>query len=395
MSRNRRHWKEKTTEGVRIGENTIKYNRGATRWLGIWIDSRLSFREHADRNARKARKAEARLTSLMRRNGVPPLSARHLQEAIVGSTLMYGTEVTWRGQRFTQDSIQKAINRMSRASLGVLPTTPVAFLESVGGSMPAGPRLQLRQASYAARVMSSETEEIRDIARGGGDLAARLRTSVQGDNDQGPIGRVTMIERTSPPRGRRFPGQICIPTTTPGEEAKKERMDRAIAHAKGFTADSRTFWTDGSALAGGVGAGAVVGFMESRKGTGSEGQTVLRERKGIIRSGQRIEKEDRKKKVQRPVQDIRQSGWWGWTESRGMESGGRSNGLRCGVCCAGAGGRVVLPPGLTGGRVQYLHGLAGGNGQTAGRQAGPGTAESIQRHYVCERGISKGSEHHS
>ena len=97
LSRNR-HWKEKAHEFIRVGSHQIRYNCKATRWLGIWIDSRLSFRENTAISAAKARKAEARLTSFMRRNGVPPLSARHLQKAIVGSTLMYGTEVTWRGQ---------------------------------------------------------------------------------------------------------------------------------------------------------------------------------------------------------------------------------------------------------------------------------------------------------
>ena len=48
-----------------------------------------------------------------------------------------------------RDSIQKAINRMSRATLGVLGSTPVASLETMGGSMPAEPRLQFRQACYA------------------------------------------------------------------------------------------------------------------------------------------------------------------------------------------------------------------------------------------------------
>ena len=33
---------------------------------------------------------------------VPPLSARHLQEAIVESTLMYGSEVSRRGQKFSE-----------------------------------------------------------------------------------------------------------------------------------------------------------------------------------------------------------------------------------------------------------------------------------------------------
>ena len=33
------------------------------------------------------------------RHGAPPITARHLQKAIVGSTLMYGSEITWRGQK--------------------------------------------------------------------------------------------------------------------------------------------------------------------------------------------------------------------------------------------------------------------------------------------------------
>ena len=36
-----------------------------------------------------------------------PISARHLQEAIVGSTLMYGTEITWRGQRSMEEEKKK------------------------------------------------------------------------------------------------------------------------------------------------------------------------------------------------------------------------------------------------------------------------------------------------
>lgn len=59
-----------------------------------------------------------------------------------------------------RDSVQRAINRMSRASLGVLRSTPVSFLEAVGGSMPAEPRLQFRQACYAGRTASSESKGI-------------------------------------------------------------------------------------------------------------------------------------------------------------------------------------------------------------------------------------------
>ena len=83
FSRNRRHWRDRGHERIRIGDHRIPFNARATRWLGIYLDSRLSFTEHTRVSARKARAAERRLTSMVARHGVPPLSARHLQEAIV------------------------------------------------------------------------------------------------------------------------------------------------------------------------------------------------------------------------------------------------------------------------------------------------------------------------
>lgn len=52
---------------------------------------------------------------------------------MVGSNLMYGTEATWRGQRFLEDVAQRSINQRPRATLGVLKSTPVSFLASVWG----------------------------------------------------------------------------------------------------------------------------------------------------------------------------------------------------------------------------------------------------------------------
>ena len=103
FSRNRKHWKDRGRTAISIGEHRIPFNIRATRWLGIYLDSRLSFMEHARVSAGKARTAEGRLRSMVARHGVPPLSARHLQEAIVTSTMMYGAEVTWRGQKGMSD----------------------------------------------------------------------------------------------------------------------------------------------------------------------------------------------------------------------------------------------------------------------------------------------------
>ena len=89
FSRNRRHWKDSARDSIRLQNRMIPYNRKPTRWLGVWLDSRLSWKEHNQVYEAKVRKAERRITSLVRKNGVPPVSVQHLQEAIVGSVTLY------------------------------------------------------------------------------------------------------------------------------------------------------------------------------------------------------------------------------------------------------------------------------------------------------------------
>ena len=99
FSRNRRHWKDRVHSHIMVDSRPIPFNRQATRWLGIYyLVSRLRFAEHTMRGANRAKAAGRRLRSILSRHRVPPLSARHIREAIVSSTLMYGPEATWRGQ---------------------------------------------------------------------------------------------------------------------------------------------------------------------------------------------------------------------------------------------------------------------------------------------------------
>ena len=90
---------ERTGSGVRIGPRVIPFNRKANRWLGVWTDARLGFRERSERAAERGRRAEGRLRSIATKHEVPPIAARRLQEATDSSTLLYGAEVTWKRQR--------------------------------------------------------------------------------------------------------------------------------------------------------------------------------------------------------------------------------------------------------------------------------------------------------
>ena len=59
---------------------------------------------------------------------------------------------------------------MTRASLGVLPSTPVAFLQAEGGSLPARVRLEERRAAFATRLASTSGGPHAAMIRGRTDL---------------------------------------------------------------------------------------------------------------------------------------------------------------------------------------------------------------------------------
>jgi hypothetical protein len=61
----RRKMNRASKEGIQVAPGITKsFNSHATRWLGVWIDSHLSLKEHHNTMMSKAYRAEARVRSL-------------------------------------------------------------------------------------------------------------------------------------------------------------------------------------------------------------------------------------------------------------------------------------------------------------------------------------------
>jgi len=52
--------RRKPTEPVRVGRHGVPFNQHATRWLGVWIDSKMTLKEHHSARMKKARTATQR-----------------------------------------------------------------------------------------------------------------------------------------------------------------------------------------------------------------------------------------------------------------------------------------------------------------------------------------------
>ena len=78
---------------INLPNFTCTYNKEVTRWLGVWLDSKLSFREHFNIYYQKAEKVLRILTVLSKRNGLLISLLHKVQVAAVHSVALYGSEL--------------------------------------------------------------------------------------------------------------------------------------------------------------------------------------------------------------------------------------------------------------------------------------------------------------
>jgi len=78
---------------IRVGNHEVQYNKEATRWLGVWLDSMLTLNDHTKKTFAKARRVQSRVRSLMVKKGLSPEGCQRIQIAAVQAVALYGAEL--------------------------------------------------------------------------------------------------------------------------------------------------------------------------------------------------------------------------------------------------------------------------------------------------------------
>ena len=136
-ARPRRRNRQLRETTVLIAGERIKFNKEATRWLGVWLDGQLKFTSHINERINKAKSAEIQIRGLTRTYGLAPGLVRRIQIAAVQSIALYGAELWWKRQKNHEHKVQLLINRQARAITGMYSSTPVQPLLSKAGLVPA------------------------------------------------------------------------------------------------------------------------------------------------------------------------------------------------------------------------------------------------------------------
>ena len=138
---------------IQVQNYVIKFNKEATRWLGIWLDTGLSLKEHYQIRFQKAQQTENKLRAISSTFGLASGLVRRVQIAAIQSVALYGAELWWRGQKDAINKLQKLINRQSRAITGAFSTSPIDLLIKEAEMTPAEPLLNHRQRKFTLRAL--------------------------------------------------------------------------------------------------------------------------------------------------------------------------------------------------------------------------------------------------
>ena len=112
---------------LRVGDHTLAWDLAGLHALA----------ESRRRRIGKTRQAEAGLRRIVSKYGAPPAAARNLQSEIVQGTMLYASELAWKGQRSAEDEDQLAIDRTGRATLSTFQSTPRGIIAGESGLTPA------------------------------------------------------------------------------------------------------------------------------------------------------------------------------------------------------------------------------------------------------------------
>lgn len=130
------------------------------KWLGVYLDHKLTFVAHCKVAAWKG----ARAVGLLRRirgcaKGLPPdLAVRSVNTAVL-PRMLYGSEAWWSGpEGFGQaggvERLDGVLRRALRAALPVWCTTPTPVLHAKSGVPPVSILLEEKRRGYARRVLN-------------------------------------------------------------------------------------------------------------------------------------------------------------------------------------------------------------------------------------------------
>ncbi|KAF7564397.1 hypothetical protein PtrM4_038310 [Pyrenophora tritici-repentis] len=261
--------KERIERALILPNNDRIEHKDTVKWLGIYLDNRLSFKSHVSIRVSQARQAFYRLGRLANIElGLSTHAIRQLYLACVTSVSDYGAQIYWQNQPYATKKLQSLHNLACRKTLGVFRTAPTVPTSLEASLLPPAIRLNSTIRNYASRAnLLANTHPI-----------AKAITRIQSTNLQRskkpnqhrqlqtitnaiPKNNKRDTEQTIPYRFR--PWDTLNYTVTVSQKSKEEEANAHQAYIKTRLDNYTTIYSDASQTQEGKGIGVGIAVYNS------------------------------------------------------------------------------------------------------------------------------------
>ena len=120
---------ENEAYSIKIGDSIIQ-SKSLVKWLGIWLNSKLTFKQHVKKKTTQALKVFNQIKRLSNtKRGLSFQVIRQLYIACISSIADYGVPIWWNNQKNMLKKFQKLQNIALRKILGAFKTFPINVME--------------------------------------------------------------------------------------------------------------------------------------------------------------------------------------------------------------------------------------------------------------------------
>jgi len=169
---------------VAVGDSMVRFNKEATRWLGVWLDSQLTLKDHHAIRMKSGRKVMTRLRRLTGQMGLSPAYCRKVMTACFQSVAMFGAVLWWKGDLAEgtigrTKELQLLVNQEARATTGCFRTTNLGALSMESRLRAATAQLENRQRRFGLRLLSlPEGDQAREVVGAPSEIGRRLKNAL-------------------------------------------------------------------------------------------------------------------------------------------------------------------------------------------------------------------------
>ncbi len=132
------------------------------KWLGIWLDSKLNFKEHVEKKVAQATRIFHQIKRLSNtERGLSFQAIRQLYIACITSIADYRVPIWWNNQKHLLEKFQRLQNTALRTILGAFKTSPIKTMEIEAAVPP--PRIRFKKTCYNYTIRIMQMNSIHPI----------------------------------------------------------------------------------------------------------------------------------------------------------------------------------------------------------------------------------------